>query len=277
MSIPAVVFSLLIGSLGTVWVNRILSIGLFIISFFVASYFGYLSWKGVLFTAALAGALLALRSAHGRVLRWGLVLIIGSASIAASLHFIPGFKNILLGEKILISHLSMPYTFYANLDKGIVGALLLILAGSWRSSWKAFVRPSYWLLFAGTIVLLMLISLAIGAVKFDPKYSDWFPLWSVVMLFLVCIPEEAIYRGFWQEYLTQLTGNSVLALGIATALFSCAHYRQGPIMMVLAAAAGLLYGLVYHRFRSLQASIVLHFGVNLVHFLFFTYPFAAER
>ena len=47
-------------------------------------------------------------------------------------------------------------------------------------------------------------------------------------------------------------------------------------MMALAAVAGLLYGLVYNRFRSLEASIILHFSVNLVHFLFFTYPLAVR-
>lgn len=277
MPLSTVVFLLLIGSLATVWVHRIVTIVLFVLTLIAALYSGHLGWDGLLFVALLTGAIFTLQFAKGRGLRWCLFLFIGGLSITMILHFIPGFHNLFLGERISFSSLSMPYTFYANLDKGIAGWLVLVLAGGWRSSWRVFRRPSYWMWVGGAIACLMVLSLLIGAVKVDPKLSPWLPLWSVIMLFLVCVPEEAIFRGFLQERLTQLIGNPTVALGIVTILFSLIHYRQGPIMMALAAVGGLFYGIVYNRYRSLEASIFLHFSVNLVHFLFFTYPFAAVR
>jgi CAAX protease family protein len=45
--------------------------------------------------------------------------------------------------------------------------------------------------------------------------------------------------------------------------------------VVLAAAAGLGYAIVYHRTKSIEMSMLAHFGLNAVHFLLFTYPAVA--
>jgi len=41
---------------------------------------------------------------------------------------------------------------------------------------------------------------------------------------------------------------------------------------VLSTVAGLGYGWVYQRTGRIEASILTHFALNLVHFLLFTYP-----
>jgi len=41
--------------------------------------------------------------------------------------------------------------------------------------------------------------------------------------------------------------------------------------MLLAGLAGIGYGLAY-RFGGLSAAIATHFGLNVLHLVFFTYP-----
>jgi membrane protease YdiL (CAAX protease family) len=41
---------------------------------------------------------------------------------------------------------------------------------------------------------------------------------------------------------------------------------------MLATVAGFGYGIVYHRARSVEMSMLAHFALNATHFLLFTYP-----
>ena len=61
---------------------------------------------------------------------------------------------------------------------------------------------------------------------------------------------------------------------LASILFGLAHAPAGWQWMLLAGLAGVGYGLAY-RFGGLGAAIATHFGLNVLHFLFFTYPMLA--
>ncbi|MCI5120133.1 MAG: CPBP family intramembrane metalloprotease [Candidatus Electrothrix sp. AUS4] len=50
------------------------------------------------------------------------------------------------------------------------------------------------------------------------------------------------------------------------------HYAGGVTYIVLATVAGLGYGWTYLRTEQLEASILTHFLLNCIHFVFFTYP-----
>lgn len=63
-----------------------------------------------------------------------------------------------------------------------------------------------------------------------------------------------------------------LALLIAAILFGLAHYAGGTKYMILTTVAGISYGWVYLTAKRIEESILTHFGLNLTHFLFFTYP-----
>ncbi|VTP60978.1 CAAX amino terminal protease self- immunity [Serratia rubidaea] len=63
------------------------------------------------------------------------------------------------------------------------------------------------------------------------------------------------------------------ALVIAALLFGAAHFPAGMLMMVFATLTGLLYGLAWMWSGRLWVPIALHFGLNMTHLLFFTYPF----
>jgi membrane protease YdiL (CAAX protease family) len=55
-------------------------------------------------------------------------------------------------------------------------------------------------------------------------------------------------------------------------LFGVAHFGGGWSYVALATAAGLGYGLIYHRTKSIEMAMLAHFGLNATHFLLFTYP-----
>jgi membrane protease YdiL (CAAX protease family) len=63
---------------------------------------------------------------------------------------------------------------------------------------------------------------------------------------------------------------------VAGSAFGLAHLSGGLVYVVLAAAAGIGYGWIYARTRSIGAAIAAHAGLNTVHFALFTYPALAS-
>lgn len=90
--------------------------------------------------------------------------------------------------------------------------------------------------------------------------------------------EEALFRGYIQGGLSrqfkQFRYGDNLALLLASLLFGLVHVNAGLQWTLLATIAGVGYGLAY-RFGGLGAAVITHFGVNLVHFVFFVYPMMA--
>jgi membrane protease YdiL (CAAX protease family) len=52
------------------------------------------------------------------------------------------------------------------------------------------------------------------------------------------------------------------------------HHHGGTIYVALSFIAGLFYGYAMMLTKRIEASIIVHFIVNLVHILMFTYPYA---
>ena len=63
-----------------------------------------------------------------------------------------------------------------------------------------------------------------------------------------------------------------IAIVVSTVLFGLAHAGGGTTWLFVATVAGLGYGLVYARTRTVEGATVVHFLVNAAHFLLFTYP-----
>ncbi len=57
-------------------------------------------------------------------------------ALVLAMHKVPGFHNILLLDKVRFSDDAIPFTLYANFDKGMAGYLLLSLFCSRASSFK---------------------------------------------------------------------------------------------------------------------------------------------
>lgn len=202
------------------------------------------------------------------------VLIVGA--MAMYLHLVPGFQNILLLNRVQVSTDGVPFTMYLNFDK-MAAALILL--------W-AFVQPprldisrvlkTTAMILPLTLLVLAPLALIAGYVRWDPKFPNFTWLWMFNNLLFVCFSEEVLFRGVIQGRLKRTLSGSKLAAPISimtgAVLFGLAHYKGGATYVIFATIAGVFYGLAYHRAERLEAAILVHFGLNTVHFFLFTYP-----
>jgi membrane protease YdiL (CAAX protease family) len=224
-----------------------------------------------------AGAVLA-RSASSRPVRGvahGVVLALAAGLL---LHVVPGFDNPRVLHDAVLSSGAEPYTKYLNFDKGAAGLLLLGLYVPDRTTRDQGLRhlSSFTWRFAMLAAVVLMLTLAAGYVRWDPKLPPWWPMWLWSMVFLTALPEETVFRGLAQDFIgTRLGGaarHRTLAACVAGTLFGLAHAAGGPTYVLLACIAGIGYGLIYAATRSLAAAIAAHAGLNAIHFFCFSYP-----
>ncbi len=100
--------------------------------------------------------------------------------------------------------------------------------------------------------------IALGPGVRSPAEAAWVALSAY---FLTAIPEELLFRGMIQNALERLVGAGP-GLGAAALLFGVAHLGNPPVpnwrYALLAALAGVAYGHVYQRTRSITASAATH-------------------
>jgi membrane protease YdiL (CAAX protease family) len=234
---------------------------------------------GVVWIAALGGATYAFGRPDTAGWQRGLAAM-AIVALAAGLatHRLPGFDNPRVISAVRLTPDALPYSLHLNFDKTALGLFLIGFCHAriaTRADAARMLRraaPAA----LGTIGLILILSLALGYVRFDPKWPRDTWLWLVANLCFTCLAEEAIFRGFLQNHLARAwrgaAGGEWLALGIAAAAFGLAHFAGGPTYIALATVAGVGYGLAYRRTRCIEAGILLHFTLNAVHFLGFTYP-----
>lgn len=203
-------------------------------------------------------------------------------ALALGLHVLPGFRNFLALDDVVLSPGAASYTLYLNVDKTVVGLCILGLChknllANWKN-WAQALRRAAPLIAISTAVVA-LFAMALGYLEWQPKWTPLFWIWAASNLFFTCLSEEALFRGFIQRELAEaLQGKSFatwLPIVVAAVLFGIAHIGGGWSYVALAAAAGLGYGIVYHRTRSIEMAMLAHFALNATHFLLFTYPRSA--
>jgi uncharacterized protein len=199
--------------------------------------------------------------------------------VLLALHALPGFRNFLILDRVVLSDGAAPYTLYLNFDKTLVGVCILglchqaalIRANDWQ---RAFRRMAP--IMTINVVVVALGACSLGYLTWQPKWTPIFWIWAPVNLFFVCLSEEAFFRGFIQrELASALQGmhyGSAVAIAVSTLLFGLAHFAGGTSYIALATVAGLGYGIIYHRAQSIEMSMLAHFALNATHFLLFTYP-----
>ncbi|EHP3620765.1 CPBP family intramembrane metalloprotease, partial [Salmonella enterica] len=102
-------------------------------------------------------------------------------------------------------------------------------------------------------------------------FPSWLPQFVFANIFFVSLAEEALFRGYIQQRLSMLV-HPVLAMVIAAVIFGAFHYTGGILLAVFAAFAGVIYGIAWMWSRRLWVAVLFHFGLNICHLLFFTYP-----
>jgi membrane protease YdiL (CAAX protease family) len=204
------------------------------------------------------------------------ILVLG-ALLAA--HALPGFHNFLILDRVVFSDGAAPFTLYLNFDKTLVGLCILgfchrALLGR-ASEWPPSLRRAVPIMIINVVVVAV-GACALGYLTWQPKWTPVFWIWAPVNLLFVCLSEEAFFRGFIQRELAsslqRMRYGSGVAIAVSSLLFGLAHFAGGTSYIVLATAAGVGYGIVYHRTHSIEMSMLAHFTLNATHFLLFTYP-----
>lgn len=190
------------------------------------------------------------------------------------LHVLPGFHHPHIVDSTRLGPLSAPFTLYLNLDKALVPAILLACLPTLLVRGVPPVAYRYY--WAGpllSIPLLLGLATALGGLRPEPHFPGWLGWFVLSNLFFVSLAEEALFRGYLLQRLWDLTRSRGAALGISALLFGLAHLAGGWMLVLFATLAGILYGLVWLWSGRLWVTALFHFLLNLIHLLFFTYPF----
>jgi membrane protease YdiL (CAAX protease family) len=210
----------------------------------------------------------------------GAGVVVLAAGLA--LHVVPGFNNPKVISDVVLSPNAAPYSEYLNFDKAVVGLFLLAfgqrLISRWRE-WREALRRTAPIA-AATVGVVLVLSLALGYVRLQLALPPFLFVWAWTNLFFTCMAEEAIFRGFIQQGLERGLAahklGGLTALLVASVLFGLAHWSGGPKYILLSTAAGFGYGLAMRRSGRIEGSIATHFGLNTLHYVFFTYPALAS-
>ena len=241
---------------------------------------GVVEWAGLAVLALFAGSCLAaVRTEFPKALRalsWGVVVIL---AVALAMHQMPGIHNVLVLDGVSVSALSAEYTLYWNYDKGFAGVVLYSVCVQPQQSapWKrAIVVTGTAAVLTGVVVGVA--ATATGFVAWDPKWPAILGVWVPANLLLTCVAEETFFRGVLQRHLGgflrgRVSEPALAALLAGAVAFGVAHFAGGTTYVVLATVAGIGYGAAYHVTGRVEASIVVHFLLNLAHLVLFSYPF----
>lgn len=136
-------------------------------------------------------------------------------------------------------------------------------------TWPELKKLFWWL--AALAGILIPLGLKMNFLKFNPRLDPQFIIWTAVSyLLFVATVEEIIFRGIILN-LFRRQMKDWCALLITTVLFAtifshiCGHGLFPNFRYVgLAFIAGLVYGLVYVKTKSLVAPIVVHGSVDAI-------------
>lgn len=199
-------------------------------------------------------------------------------ALALAMHKLPGFNNPVVISSMTLSAGATAFTQYVNFDKGAVGLVLLAFICSRANTfagWGKLLKQTYPIALV-TAVAVLGVAMSIGYIKPDFKITQVTALFLVTNLFFTVIAEEAFFRGFLQDRLavslTRFYYGQLIAVICSAMLFGAAHAAGGITYMLLAGLAGLGYAYSYSVTRRIEAPIIVHFALNTVHVIGFTYP-----
>lgn len=195
-------------------------------------------------------------------------------SFVFATHHIPGFNNAGLFSSDTFGLSQLPFQLNANLDKALA-AIAILLACQDKLKWRISLNDGKFIVVS--LVIFFAIATLLGA-KTDFKFGELTLAFIFFNLFVTCLAEEAFFRFLIQDKLAKwLPGkfSEILAVLITAGILMLAHFHTGEgadKRLALIFLAGVLYGAVYLRSKSLGSAILMHFSINIIHFSFFTYP-----
>jgi len=136
--------------------------------------------------------------------------------------------------------------------------------------WRRGFGANFALHFAIYAAIAIPLGIRIGFIAFDPSLSRMrvsFPLEALGILLFTAWPEEFLFRGLLQNLLSRTFKNEWAGLIAASAIFGLSHILHAPYpnwkYVLLATIAGLFYGHVWMRTRSLVPGTLVHALVDI--------------
>jgi uncharacterized protein len=158
------------------------------------------------------------------------------------------------------------------LDAGIYGFLAIRQLG--HAGFDLRLRLRDWgiglLSLAAYAPIAAALGLWLGFLHFHAQMpSPWHvPFAWIFTFFFIAVPEELFFRGWIQNLLERRLGR-VQALLITSALFGLSHFNKRAAhfnwrYVLLAALAGIFYGLAWRQERRVAASAITHASVDAI-------------
>jgi uncharacterized protein len=238
-----------------------------------------LMWPGFLFfILAPVSLFLWINHYFAEVLRKLGFLLFLLCSFFMLTHYIDGVPSLKVFDQLVFSVGSAPFDLYLNYDKVYLAVILFNMLPPLERQ-APFKQSGFTILKYYSLAILLLLPLAwlTGYVRWQPNTNIYLGVWALNNLFFVVFAEEVFFRRFIQNgllhYLRNAQYGDVLAVMLAALLFGLAHWSGGFLYVGLATVAGVIYGFCFYQTSNVRASLAVHFGLNLTHALFFTYPF----
>jgi membrane protease YdiL (CAAX protease family) len=253
---------------------------------------GALIWA-LLFALVEAAAPADQRISPSFIIAWAFYLAMPIVILGGPWRDSPGARLVLCAVAIVIPFaVGVVPTIRLTIADGMqppVGLLLaldlaLMLLLVYRSPAETGPVYRFWLprrelalalaVFAGIAALVLPAALAMGFIRPGLGQTTMGGAAGRLLnlFFLVALPEEVVFRGVLQDGLERLLGKTK-ALALAALLFGLAHVGHAPApnwrYVALASVAGVGYGWVYQKTRSLATGAVTHALVDWTWFVFF--------
>jgi membrane protease YdiL (CAAX protease family) len=87
----------------------------------------------------------------------------------------------------------------------------------------------------------------------------WEVALAVILVVVVAVSEETIFRGYLVARLQTVTRSTAVAVLLSAAIFAMGHGYEGSLGVVTIGIMGLIFNLIYLWRKSLVTPIVLHF------------------
>lgn len=87
---------------------------------------------------------------------------------------------------------------------------------------------------------------------------------ALLLLLIVAVAEETVFRGYLLRRLRQASGSRAFAVVLSTVIFAFGHTYQGTLGTVAVAVIGAAFALIYLWRGSLVAPVVMHFIQNFL-------------
>ena len=251
------------------------------LSIFTALFYGVINYYGLLSIGIFYGIAYTYFKNYyiSNVLKFLRLLLLLLIAACFAFHIIPGFQNDLVLDRIVISSSSIPFSMYLNFDKTMMGIILFLSSNLYDNEKQLNLKSLAitLLLAASCSLLMMILGVLFGYIKFDFKIPNIIFIWCLNNLFFVCFTEEILFRGIIQNQLKYLRLDKYIPhihLILASLIFGLAHFKGGELYILLAFMTSIFYGFAYEITGRILCAILVHFYLNFIHIIFFTYPMA---